>query len=45
METRWGMALKNAIDDNFIIDDIEIIREFVIYQIRAYMKTQKDCII
>ena len=33
METRWGMALKNAIDDKFIIDDIESIREFVIYQI------------
>lgn len=33
METRWSKALKNAIDDNFIIDDIESIREFVIYQI------------
>lgn len=33
METRWSTALNNAIDDNFIIDDIENIREFVIYQI------------
>lgn len=33
METRWSKALKNAIDDNFTIDDIESIREFVIYQI------------
>lgn len=33
METMWSQALKNAIDDNFTIDDIESIREFVIYQI------------
>ena len=33
METKWSMALRNAIDDNIIIDDIESIREFVVYQI------------
>ncbi|MGN0181406.1 MAG: DUF4238 domain-containing protein [Candidatus Ornithomonoglobus sp.] len=33
METRWSKALKNAIDENFALDDIESIREFVIYQI------------
>ena len=33
METMWSRALKNVIDDNFTIDDIESIREFVIYQI------------
>ena len=29
----WSKALKNVIADNFTIDDIENIREFVIYQI------------
>lgn len=33
METMWSKALKNAIDDSCTIDDIESIREFVIYQI------------
>lgn len=33
METTWSKALKNAIDENCTIDDIESIREFVIYQI------------
>lgn len=33
METMWSKALKNAIADNFTIDDVENIREFVIYQI------------
>lgn len=33
METMWSKALKNVIADNFTIDDIENIREFVIYQI------------
>ncbi len=33
METRWSKALKSAIDENCTIDDIESIREFVIYQI------------
>lgn len=33
METRWSKALKNTINENFTTDDIESIREFVIYQI------------
>ena len=33
METKWSKAIKNAIDDKFNKDDIESIREFVIYQI------------
>ena len=33
METKWNKAIKNAIDDKFNKDDIESIREFVIYQI------------
>lgn len=33
MESKWSLALKNVIYDNFTIDDIESIREFVIYQI------------
>lgn len=33
MESKWSLALKNVIYDNFTINDIESIREFVIYQI------------
>lgn len=33
METKWSKALKNTIDENFTLDDIESIREFVVYQI------------
>lgn len=33
MEGRWNIALKNTINDNFTADDVESIREFVIYQI------------
>ena len=33
METKWSKALNNAIDENYTIDDIESIREFVVYQI------------
>lgn len=33
METRWSKAIKNAIDNDFTTDDIESIREFIIYQI------------
>lgn len=33
MEAGWSKALNNVIDDEFTIDDIESIREFVIYQI------------
>ena len=33
MEPNWSKALKNAIENNFTTDDVENIREFVIYQI------------
>ena len=33
MEIKWSTALNNAITANFTMDDIESIREFVIYQI------------
>ncbi len=33
MEIKWSKSLKSAIDENFTLDDIESIREFVIYQI------------
>lgn len=33
MEKRWSKAIKNAIDENFTIDDIKNIREFVVFQI------------
>ncbi|MFR8229156.1 MAG: DUF4238 domain-containing protein [Anaeromassilibacillus sp.] len=33
MEARWSKALKNTIDEDFTVDDIESIREFAIYQI------------
>lgn len=33
LETMWNKALKNAIDDNLTTDDIESIKEFVLYQI------------
>lgn len=33
LETMWSKALKNAIDDNLTTDDVESIREFVVYQI------------
>lgn len=33
LETMWNKALKNAIDDNLTADDIESIKEFVLYQI------------
>lgn len=32
-KNKWGKALKNAIDDNLTTDDVESIREFVVYQI------------
>lgn len=33
METRWGKAINHAINGSFTEEDIEIIREFVVYQI------------
>ena len=33
MEIKWSSALENVLKDNFTTDDIERIREFVVYQI------------